>query len=415
MAHTSPLRRLHQEAEASVRHYGPAEAGVELVETYGELELEYAAVRKSCVLLDQPQRATLELTGRERLDFLNRMITQEMKGMAPFRVRRSFWLNRKGRIDADLRVIDLPRRTLLDLDVHAAERTLAGLREFIVGEDVRIEDITEKTHRLALHGPTAMMLLRAVSQHASGADASGPAFGDLVPDWACVIRVAGHEVVVDRDDSTGEVGLEVLAPLGGVPAIYSLLIEHGCDPGVPKSTTVSTVPAFGSRVKLRPAGWHAYNIARVEAGRPLYNIDFGPDSLPAETGVLEDRVSFTKGCYLGQEIVARMQHVGHPKQKLVAIRLETQQAPPSELSQTITPRMLQPLAGAEVRSGKEAEGAAIGAVTSSSFAPMLGGIPVCFAMVKWDAAAPGTEVVVPAEGASIRGVVQPTLRFWSKR
>ncbi|MCA9310952.1 MAG: hypothetical protein KDA21_07090, partial [Phycisphaerales bacterium] len=94
MAQNSPLNNQHREQDASFTEYGP----VPVVETFGELEAEYAAIRKGAVLLDQPTRATVEVTGDDRLEFLNRMITQELKGMAPGMVRRGFWLNRKGRI-----------------------------------------------------------------------------------------------------------------------------------------------------------------------------------------------------------------------------------------------------------------------------------------------------------------------------
>src|SRR5690349_2726045 len=128
----SPLRHIHEQAGASFALYGPPEAAVLVAETFGELEREYAALRSGCIILDQPQRTVLEVTGPDRLPFLNRMLTQELKDLAPGQVRRSFWLNRKGRIDADLRVIELGDRTLLDLDIHAAARALAGLSSFII-------------------------------------------------------------------------------------------------------------------------------------------------------------------------------------------------------------------------------------------------------------------------------------------
>ncbi len=124
-----------------------------------------------------------------------------------------------------------------------------------------------------------------------------------------------------RDDSAGEIGLELIVPASGARAVFELLLTAAHSPdehqhGAPSSDDLV------SRVRLRPAGWFAYNIARLEAGTPLYNIDFGPDSLPAETGLLHSRVSFTKGCYLGQEIVARMHARGHPKHTLVPIRMQ---------------------------------------------------------------------------------------------
>src|SRR5262249_51975642 len=161
--------------------------------------LEYAALRKGCILLDQPHRATLEITGADRLEFLNRMVTQELKGLEPFHVRRSFWLSRKGRIDADLRLIELGPRMFVDTDVHAADRALKGLSAFIITEDVKIEDRTEAMHRLALHGPTGPALLAAVSK-----PVAGPPVADLTPGRVSILSIAGRDVVVDRDDSAGE-------------------------------------------------------------------------------------------------------------------------------------------------------------------------------------------------------------------
>jgi tRNA-modifying protein YgfZ len=292
---TSPLQDMHARAGAVLSVYGPPEAGCHVVETYGELELEYAALRGGCILLDQPHRAVLEVTGPDRLSFLNRMVTQELAGLQPMHVRRSFWLNRKGRIDADLRLIELDNRMLIDVDVHAAARTVQGLSAFVVMEDVQITDVTELRHRLALHGPAAIRLL------AAAAESKVP----LEPDQAMLLTIAGHKALAFRQDTTGEIGLELIVPAQHAAVIYEHLLRftHAHGP---------------STINLRPAGWHAFNIGRIEAGTPLYNIDFGPESLPHETGVLRDRVNFKKGCYLGQEIVARMDSRGHSKKTLVA-------------------------------------------------------------------------------------------------
>jgi folate-binding protein YgfZ len=398
MARISPLRKLHQQAEAALAVYGAHEADVQVVETFGELEAEYASLRKACILLDQPHRAVIELTGPDRIDFLNRMVTQELKDLAPFGVRKSFWLNRKGRIDADLRIIELGSRTLLDLDVHALERTVKGLSAFIITEDVQLRDITESTHRLALHGPTAAALLQAVSTPLGGVP-----LGDLTPGRACLVKIGTAEVVVDRDDSTGEVGLELTVAAQDAVAIYQQLVETGQE-----HNGGGTEPA--SRFRLRPAGWHAFNIARIEAGRPLYYLDFGPDSLPHETGIVRERVSFTKGCYLGQEVVARMESRGHSKKVLVAIRFEPS-APPTR--GTIGEARL-PITGAHVFPAGGDPADPIGAVTSSTLSPMLGGEPICFAAVKPDHAASGTALRVAADGAMISGTVQPSLVFWKR-
>ncbi len=391
----SPLRKLQQQAEASLTHYGAPEADIRVVETFGDLELEYAALRKACILVDQPQRGVIEATGSERIDFLNRMVTQELKGLLPYHCRRSFWLNRKGRIDADLKLVELPGRTLLEVDIHALRRTLDGLGAFIITEDVQLKDAGEALHRFALHGPTAIPLLQAVSLPLEGASLS-----DLRPGQATIVTIADQPVVVDRDDSTGEVGLELTVPGEAALAIYTQLIETG------QEHNGNGGHGTASRFRLRPAGWHAYNIARIEAGTPLYNIDFGPSSLPHESGIIRDRVSFTKGCYLGQEVVARMESRGHSKGRVVGLRFtDTTMAD----GQTRLP-----VAGAHVWSAAAPDADPIGSITSSTLSPMLGAEPIAFAMVKHDFVTPGSSLLVTADDQRIPATVQPGLTFWKR-
>lgn len=401
-------------------HYGQAgdpSRGVEVVATYGELDLEYSALRKHCVLIDQPQRSVIEVTGNDRLEFLNRMLTQELKGLAVNHVRRSFWLNRKGRIDADLRVINLPGRVLLDVDIEAAERTLRGLSAFVITEDVSMQSLGEAMHRFALHGPSSGELLEAIGQ----APPNGTTASALPVDRACELTLAGTQVVVVRDDSAGEPGFEIIVPTADALRIYQQLVEsgHDADHGPMEPREAAARSTLGARVRLRPAGWHAYNIARIEAGTPLYNIDFGEKSLPAETGVLTDRVSFTKGCYLGQEIVARMHSRGHSKQVLTALKFES--AGHDAFGLPAVPHAGTPLYPAnnspppgEPSGTNEPPADALGGISSSTLSPMLGSIPIAFAQVKQSAIAPGTALTAATEAGVVRGIVQPSLTFWQR-
>lgn len=370
--------------------YGPPELGIQVVETFAEVQAEYAALRKGCVLLDLPQRGCLRIEGADALEFLNRMITQELKDLTPWRAVRSFWLNRKGRIDADLRLIALENHLLADLDVLSGEVAASTLASFIFAEDCRITDRTDATHRLALHGPTAPDLLRLV---ASGGQPEHPA--ELAPGRAARAEIAGREVVVDRQDSAGEPGFELLVSLEDAEPVYDAMLEAGLDEN-----------GGASRIRLRQAGWLAYNIARIEAGWPIYNIDFGPQSLPHETGVLRDRVSFTKGCYLGQEVVARMQALGRPKQQLVALRLAT--------ALHAADPVRQPVSGALVYAGSDEAPEPVGAVTSSTISPMLAGEAICFAQVRTKHADAGARLLVDAEGARVPASVQESLVFWTR-
>lgn len=394
MARVSPIADLHRSAEAVLAPYGPPDGPIAVVMTYGDLASEYAAVRKSCLLIDQPQRGTILVSGPDAQAFLNRMVTQELKSITPGAVRRSFWLNRKGRIDADLRIIRDGDTFVLDLDAHAVERTVKGLGDYIVADDVTIEDRTEQSHRLALHGPAALALA------ARFAPAHAGELQTLQPGQARRLEFAGVPALVDRADPTGEPGLELLVGAADTRRLAEALLaaahEHGPDPARPNP-----------RPPLRPGGWLAFNMARIEAGTPIYNIDYGPDSLPAETGVLNDRVSFTKGCYLGQEVVARMHALGHPKQVLVGF--EVADAPPSDSGDLREP----PQPGAAVfpadAAGKPA-GDAVGAVTSATISPMKSQAIVGFAMMKWAHATPGAAVCIATEATHAPARILPALR-----
>lgn len=383
MAASTPLIDLHRRDEAPLLPYGPATAGVWLVDRFDAIELEYAAMRRSCVLLDLPSRGVIEVRGGDRRDFLDRMLTQRLSDQEAWSVRRSFWLNRKGRIDADLRVIELEDRTLLEVDIHACARTVQTLDAFVIADDVTIEDVSERVHRLAVHGPGGPALLGEIGDSAPCAS--------LACGQACRVSIAGHEVIVARDDTTGDAGLELIVDVDDAHDVYLELLHKGG--AFEEVDREGAAPV--SAASIRRAGWHAYNVARLEAGTPLYLIDFGPDTLPHETSIVRDRIDFKKGCYLGQEVVARMDARGAMKQRLVGLRVKGN---------------AQPATGA----GVQVDGQVVGAVTSSTVSPMLGSATICLAMMKAANAAPDTTVQVEAEGEMVEAVVQDGLVFWSR-
>lgn len=391
MAIPSPLRQTWIDLGASLLLYGPPELGVELTETLGDIEREYAAIRKACVLMDRPDRAIVRITGGDRIELLNRMLTQELKDAAVGSVRRSFWLNRKGRIVADVRLLVAEDHILVDLDAHSAGTFVESLDAFIIADDVTLTDATGEHHRLTLAGPTAADLLAEVTGNAALPDA----------DHAIAADIAGVAVYIDRWDWTASPGYELWCPADGVATVADALLAAHVNPDADAPSDLA------QRVKLRPAGWFAMNIARVEAGTPLMHLDFTTESLPAETGVLHDRVDFKKGCYLGQEVVARMDALGHPKQTLVGLRLSGQ-AMRDEDGQ---PR--QPVGGAPILDAPATDAKQVGAVTSSVVSPMLGAEPIALAVVRWGSHEPGSALHVIAEGVAVEATVQDGLRFWS--
>jgi folate-binding protein YgfZ len=230
---------------------------------------------------------------------------------------------------------------------------------------------------------------------------SGAAIGDIQPGQVSMVRIAGAEVVADRWDWAGVCGLELRVPAAGAGDVYDAI-------STPWSARKPDAPAAPSTELARRIGWHALNIARIEAGTPLYMLDFGPDSLPHECGdaVLNDRVSFKKGCYLGQEIVARMQSLGHPKQKLVALRL-TPPAPGMEGAN----KEPQAVTGTPIVEADAPGAGVVGAVTSSCLSPMLGQAPIALAMVKHSHTRAGQKLWAQLDGGRLEATVQDGMRF----
>lgn len=406
MTARSPLLDSHTARGAMLATYGTRELGAPVVAAFAPLELEYAALRRHCVLFDAAHRATLEITGADRLAFLNNMVTQRVADMRPGDSRDSFWLSRKGRLVADLRLTELGDRTLADIDLLVAPETRESLAAYIIGEDVRIEDVTPATHRLWLIGPTGARLLDACveSPPTAGADGASPPTSPpsaLPPDHATRGKIAGVPVVVDRRDLCAEIGFELTLPAEHARRVYDRLLEVGQPPEIAPEN--GSAGGLADRVRLRPCGWHAINVARLEAGTPIFNLDFDSTNLPAETGLLRERVDFRKGCYLGQEIVARMDALGHPKQTLVALRFDAD-APAGE--------PFIPAAGAALVAAGGRADQVIGHITSSAISPILGAEPIALAMVRWGHHAPGARMTLAGDESSPAAIVQKQLRFW---
>jgi folate-binding protein YgfZ len=361
-------------AEVEIDHlpYGPDDEGAlecEILANAGPVELEYAAIRSGCGIFDANHRGTLLVTGPDRRDFLNRMLTAELKDLDAGRSVEAFWLNRKGRIDADLRLAERGDAVVAELDVHSVAGAVESLGRFLVAEDAEVVDASKDLQHLWLLGPRT----RSVVEEAAGSPP--PPVGRCA-----VLQIAGVDCLLSGLDWTGDSGVSLLVPRADAAVVWDALLAAG-----------------GRGRQVRPIGWLAFNVARIESGTPLFNVDFGPDNLPHESGVLRRRVSFTKGCYLGQEVVARMESLGKPKQTLVGLRIDGEALP---------------VAGSQVFSIEDdAMGPCVGGVTSSTPSPMLGAAPVAFAMVKSAHATPGTTLLVNAEGAQSRATVGP-LRFF---
>ena len=360
---SNPLHPIHEQAEATFLPYGP---DIEIVETYGEAEAEYAAVRKSAALMDAPHRAVVVLTGKDRLAFLQNKVTNDVAKLAAGQGCYSYFLNVKGRIQLDLHVLHGEDATLLEMDARLAGGFAKRLEEYRFSEDVRILDASEQLGRMTLIGPRAGELLKKV-------DAAVETLSE--PFRHAKRTIAKATATIFRNDLCGEEQYELIVPRDQLVNLWQVLHEAGNEAVDPAA------------VDLRTMGWAAFNIARIEAGSPLFGIDIADTHLPMETGRWYARaVSVTKGCYLGQEVVARMHAHNTVARLLTGLRIGGGKLP---------------MAGTEILDGA----AQVGIVTSSCVSPMLGSEPIALGYVKRVYAAAGRVVEVLAEGAREKAVV----------
>ncbi len=350
-----------------------AYADVEIVATFGEPQAEYSAIHKAAGIMDLPQRGILELTGKDRLNFLNNFLTnqtwdkEKKTPMAAGKGCYAYLLSNQGRIVADMNVLELGDRTYLEMDARMVEEVRKSFDKFLFSEQVKMQSRIGTLHEIAMHGPGALAVINA---HAT---APVPELGAMD---SAKTQLFGAEVLIWRDDVCGKPGYHLILSIESAATVWEGLVT-------PYANQTN-------KRDLRPVGWAAFNTCRIEAGRPLFGIDFDNSILPAETGQLSRAVSFTKGCYLGQEVVARMHARGQFAKQIVGIRMTGEELP---------------IAGAQIFDKSDN---AIGGVTSSTISPILSRAALCLGFVKKNFIPEGTEVRIPAEGAIRTGNVVKT-------
>lgn len=323
--------------------------GIEVPERFSDPVAEYRAVRERVGLLDLSFRAQVRVTGADRVSFLQGMLSNDIKALHPGGGCAAALLTEQGRLVADLRVYALQTSFLLDVDVRVQDSMLEALSRFLVADDVDLEDLRTQWMTLALQGPLAAQLL-----HACGVVPPGPQefqHGEA--------KVAEVSVRVIKVSDTGEDGYELLVPRPHAEVVWCTLLQGGASLG------------------LLPVGLTALNTLRVEAGIPWYGIDMDQERLVLEVG-MEHAISFTKGCYLGQEVVERATARGHVNRKLRGLQIQGDTPPPS---------------GEKLYHGTQEVGWITSAVASPRFRH-----PIALGYVRREYLAPGTQLRIDRQG-----------------
>jgi len=326
---------------------------------------EHLAARRTAGLFDFAFRAKLAVKGPDRTSFLHNMLSNDVKRLTPGEGTYATLLDIKGHILADPRVYCTDDALIVDTDADLVEKVRQHLDRFILMDEVEIEPLSLFT--IAIQGPSSRQWLETVVDfHASLPDEFRHA----------TTNVAGGAVRLVRATSTGDEGYEVWAEAEVLKALWGAALE--------------AAPALN----MRPCGTEALETLRIEAGIPRYGAELDDETLPLEAGLL-NALSFTKGCYPGQEIIERARSRGHVNWKLAGLVVEAE---------------VPPAAGEKLmREGKE-----VGEVTSAGFCPTVGptgGRVLALAYLRREAAAPGTQLTL-ASGAP---ATVHELPFWPSR
>jgi folate-binding protein YgfZ len=296
-------------------------------------------------VIDRSDRGRLALTGPDAIEFLNGQVTNELADLHPGEGRYAAFLTHKGKMLGDLRVLAVAPiggdgiELLLDTERSALQALFDMIRRFKVGYRLELHKRTLETGELSLIGPRALEL--------AGAEL-GPAEHSNAP-----VELDGVPALAVRTD----LGVDLICAAEQTAALLDVLQARGAV----------------------VVGEAAAESLRVEQGRPRYGIDLDETVIPQEAGLNERAVSFTKGCYVGQETVARLHYKGKPNRHLRGLLLTGAAEP-----------------GAELQLGERV----VGRITSVADSPALG--PIALALVRREAE-PGSSVLVGEDG--VRGIV----------
>ena len=356
----SPLESIHQRLGATMIE----QSGWSVPESYGDVLLEYAAVREgACGLIDLSPRARILVSGTEAVQFLNGLITNDMKTLAVNSWMPAAFPNVQGRLIASVRVVRLQDEGtdknasptfLIDTEAATHQRVLKTIERLTLAGDFRVTDVTNQTALLSVQGKKAVDLVRtALGDNAADLSANQ---SSQIP-WPQSDENGnspniGNSMTVVRASHTSENGFDFVVSADQAGGFWDALHNAGA----------------------RPVGYAALEILRIEAGVPRYGVDMDETNVVTETA-LDDAVSYTKGCYVGQEIIARIKYRGHVAKKLSGVMFE---------------QAVNVVVGASIQS---ADGKEAGRITSTAYSPHLGRT-IALAYLKYDYLAPGTSVKI---------------------
>jgi len=292
----TPLVALHRSHGAKLGVW----FGCQLPDDFGDWREEFRFAHESAALIDKNYRCYISFTGPDRLRYLNAILTNNVKDLAPSHGIVSLLLNAQGHILAEIETYLLPEQLFGVSYAMIRQHLIETLDKYVIMDDVNLVDETQRYGTLAVEGPAAARLALELT----GIDLNS--LGELARREA---RIGEMPCVLSRRSPGEFSGAEFLVERQHLPTLWTLLEQKARDAG-------------GG-----PMGYLALNALRLEQGIPWYGYDYGEKQIPNEAGLLESHLSFTKGCYTGQEIVERVRSRGHVNRQRVHLKFDGPNVP----------------------------------------------------------------------------------------
>jgi folate-binding protein YgfZ len=285
------LHELHRELNARFTEVN----GMEAVDDYGDFLAEHAALRSSAGVLDLNFRSRLVLTGADRVRLLNGQVTNDVQKLPVGSGCYAAIITNKGKMQSDANIYLLPNEILLDFEPGLAAAVSQRLERYIIADDVQVIDAAPHYGLLTAQGPRAWDAVTSL-----GLNFVSP---EKPFAWTSISDATLGEIYCMNQPRLGTVGFDLFAPTGSLAALADKLI------------------AAAKQLGGRACGWRALETARIEAGIPRFGAEMDETNLPPEAGIDSRAVSYTKGCYIGQEVIARIRTYGQVAKALRGLRL----------------------------------------------------------------------------------------------
>lgn len=265
---------------------------------YGDLRGEYDAIRGGVAVIDMSATGKLQLSGKNSVQFLNGLISNDVNSLKAGEGVLAAFPTVQGKLLALSRIYKFGDYLLLELDAINREKIFKNLSRFVPAGEFFVTDVSDQFALFSLQGPRTLELIEALT--GEPIDEKQYRIGE----W----QVEGAKVFIASHSRCGEPGIDIFVPTEFSQKVLETILERGV--------------IFGAR----KTGADAFEIARIEAGVPREGVDAGEDYIILESE-LESAVSYTKGCYLGQEIIARIHWRGEPAKRLRGLLINADQAP----------------------------------------------------------------------------------------